>query len=102
MTFVHDVHIILNMNTITVTFGNFRDNLSDYFELMKNGNRVSIKDGRKDENIITLFAKEEEKFDWDEHMKWMKSFKPIFTNRDVAEIKKARNATNKRLKKLNW
>lgn len=87
----------------TVTVSKFRENLSKYIDLVnEKGKRVDIVDGRKGKVMATLTRKKKKEFDWDAYMKFLKNFKPVFTDKDVEDIKKAREATNKRMKELNW
>jgi len=86
----------------TVSFTKFRDNLSEYLDILAMGNEIEINDAKKNQKMLTLTVKKEEKFDWDSYMVFIKNFKPIFTDEDVRGINKARRATNKRLKELNW
>ena len=41
------------MNTI-VSVSDFRDNLTDYLGLLQTGNKIVIKDARKDKTIVEL------------------------------------------------
>lgn len=88
---------------ITVTVSEFRDNLSKYIDLLrKKGNEVEIKDGRKGNTLLTLVKKKKKRFDWDEHIKFLEDFKPIFTDVDVEKIKELRKRSRRRIKKYNW
>lgn len=86
--------------TLAVSYTDFRDNLSDHLEYLKRGNKVVVRDAKKGKDVVTLVAVEKEEFDWDSHMKWIKTFKPIFTDRDVEDIKRLRRADRKRLQEL--
>ncbi len=88
--------------TTIVSFTDFRNDLSKYIDYLKKGNEVIIKNTKKDEELVTLVAKKDEEFDWDEYMKFVRNFKPVFTDKDVEAITKARKATNKRLRDLDW
>ncbi|MFV1916879.1 MAG: hypothetical protein ACC618_00095 [Patescibacteria group bacterium] len=89
--------------SITVKISDFRNNLADYLDLVREkGESVLIKDGRRDEVVGELVRPKEEEFDWDEYMKFVKNFKPVFTDKDVEDIKKARKATSKRMRELDW
>lgn len=88
---------------VVVSISDFRNNLSDYIELIRDGRRsVEVNDEKKDRVVGVFAAKKEEKFDWDEYMMFLKNFKPVFTDEDVRQIKRLRKATDKRLKELNW
>lgn len=89
----------------TVTVSKFRENLSKYIDLVnEKGKRVDIVDGRKGKVMATLSKKKKKEFDWDKYMKFVRSLKgsKLFTDEDVRSMRKAREATNKRLKSLNW
>lgn len=91
--------------TTTVTVSKFRENLSKYLDLVnEKGRRVDIVDGRKGKVMATLSRKKKKEFDWDEYMKFVRSLKgsKLFTDEDVRGMRRAREATNKRLKSLNW
>lgn len=91
------------MNVI-VSISDFRNNLSDYIDLIRDGRKsVEVKDEKKDRVVGVFTAKKEEKFNWDEYMKFVKSVGgKLFTDEDVKDIERARKATNRRFKKLNW
>jgi len=86
----------------TVSFTDFRENLSEYLSLLARGNEIEINDAKKNQKLLTLVVKKEKDFDWNSYMKFIKNFKPVFTDEDVRGINKAKRATNKRLKELNW
>ena len=90
--------------TTVVTYSEFRDNLSKYINVLKKkGSEVVLKDGRNGREVIRLKkADKKDKFDWDEHTNWIKNFKPIFTDRDVKQIKEVRRKSRERTKKLDW
>ena len=54
---------------VTVSVSDFRDNLTDYLELLWRGKRVVIKDARKDAPIVELTASEPTGFNWDNYIK---------------------------------
>jgi len=88
---------------IVVSISDFRNNLSDYIDLIRGGDKsVEVVDEKKDKVVGLFVAKKEEEFDWDEHMEFLKNFKPVFTEKDVEDIKRLRKADRKRLKNLNW
>ena len=88
---------------VVVSFTDFRNNLSDYFDLIKDGKKeVVVRDEKKGRVIGKLIVAKEKEFDWDEHMEFLKNFKPVFTEKDVEDIKRLRKADRKRLKNLNW
>lgn len=86
--------------TLAVSYTDFRDNLSDHLDYLKRGNKVIIRDAKKGRDILTLVAEKNEEFDWDSHMKWIKTFKPVFTDRGIEDIKRLRRADRKRLQEL--
>ena len=86
----------------TVSFTEFRNKLTNYIDLLKNGGEVSIKDAKKGKELVVLVAKKEAEFDWDAHLKWMKDFKPFWTKADDKHLQKIRSVTRKRFKELNW
>ena len=91
--------------TTTVTVSEFRNNLSKYLDILsKKDAKVELVDGRKKKPILRIIKDTEPDFDWDEYMQFVKSMKgsKIFTDKDVRGMKKVREATNKRLKNLNW
>lgn len=89
--------------TTLVSFTDFRENLSKYLSFIAEGNKVEISDTKKNKKIITLVAEKEEKFDWDEYMKFFKSVGgKLFTDKDVEDVERAREATNKRLRDFDW
>ena len=88
---------------VVVSISDFRNNLSDYIDLIRGGDKsVEVVDEKKDKVVGLFVAKKEEEFDWDEYMMFLKNFKPVFTDEDVRQIKRLRKATDKRLKELNW
>ena len=56
-----------------VSFTEFRNNLSDYIDLLKNGGEISVEDAKKGKKIVTLIAKKERKFNFAEHVKFVAS-----------------------------
>ena len=91
--------------TTTVTVSEFRENLSKYIDLVQEKKRkVDIVDGRKGKVLATLVKKKKKEFDWDGYMKFVRSLKgsKLFTDEDVKDMRDAREATNKRLKNLDW
>ncbi|MEK7111016.1 MAG: hypothetical protein AAB856_00320 [Patescibacteria group bacterium] len=59
------------MNTI-VSVSDFRDNLTDYLGLLQTGNKIVIKDARKDKTIVELTSSTPRNFDWDTYLKEVK------------------------------
>lgn len=85
--------------TTTVSFTNFRDNLSDHLDYLKAGNSIVIRNAKKDEDVLTLMAKKEDVFDWKTHIKWVKTLAGsglLAGKEDEFARKKFRNDINKR------
>jgi antitoxin (DNA-binding transcriptional repressor) of toxin-antitoxin stability system len=76
--------------TTNVSFTEFRQKLTDYIELLKNGAEIVIKDAKKGKEIVTLVAKKAEKFDWDEHISNLKSLagSGLLSSRDDENARK--------------
>ena len=88
---------------LTVTVSEFRNNLADYLELIRQKKRVSITDGRRGKVLVTLKKEKKVEFDWDEHMKFIESIGgKLFTDKDVEAIKDLRRRSRQRAKRLNW
>ena len=93
--------------TTTATVSEFRENLSKYIDLVnEKGKKIHIIDGRKGK-VLAEIRKPSKKpkkkeFDWDKHMEFVRNFKPIFTNEDVKQLKKGRQADEKRFRELKW
>ena len=47
--------------TITVSIGKFRQNVSDYLQKVREGNRVKLRDAKRDEIVASIIP--EKKFD---------------------------------------
>jgi antitoxin (DNA-binding transcriptional repressor) of toxin-antitoxin stability system len=58
---------------ITVSFTEFRDKLPKYLEDLSKGKKITVMNAKKGKKLVTLVAGKEEEFDWDEHMKFVKS-----------------------------
>ena len=86
------------MNTI-VSVSDFRDNLTDYLELLQTGSKVVIKDARKDKTIVELTSSTPKKFDWDAYLKDVKKLagSGLFVA-DEADRKKFRRNFNRRFR----
>ena len=57
---------------LTVSVSDFRNNLTDYLELLREGKKVVIKDARKDKTKVELTASEPSGFNWDNYLKEVK------------------------------
>lgn len=89
--------------TYTVTFSEFRKQLKKYIDLINTGNTVEITDGRNGKKLTTLKATDDkDDFDWDEHIEWMKNFKPFWTDEDEKLRLESRKIGRERRKRLNW
>lgn len=87
------------MNTI-VSVSDFRDNLTDYLGLLQTGNKIVIKDARKDKTIVELTSSTPKKFDWDTYLKEVKKLAGSnFLAGDEQDWKKLRLNFNRRLTK---
>ena len=82
--------------TTAVSVTDFRDNFSDYLDLLIRGYKVEVNDAKKGKKLVTLVAEKEEEFDWDAHLKWIRNLKPFLTEGDVKDMKKFRDDINKR------
>ncbi|MDP3994272.1 MAG: hypothetical protein Q8P91_00380 [bacterium] len=59
---------------IVVSISDFRNNLSDYIDLIRGGDKsVEVVDEKKDKVVGLFVAKKEEEFDWNKYMKFVKS-----------------------------
>jgi hypothetical protein len=59
---------------VVVSISDFRNNLSDYIDLIGKGDReVLVKDKKKDEVVGVFSIPKKEKFNWDEYIKFVKS-----------------------------
>lgn len=88
--------------TTVVSFTDFRENLSKYLDFIASGNKVEINDTKKDKKLVTLVAEKEDKFDWEAYMKFIKNFKPVFTDKDLADYEERRKMSRLRMKRNNW
>ena len=88
--------------TLTTTVSGFRNNLAEYIDALLANKSIAITDGRRGNVLLRIRKEDEEKFDWEAHMKWMEGFKPFWTDKDTKHLESIRKATRNRLKKLNW
>lgn len=89
--------------TTVVSYSEFRKNMAAYLDLVREeGHVVKIKDAKRGKIIAEVKAPSEAQFDWDAHMKFMENFKPVFTDKDVEQIKELRRKDRERIKKSNW
>lgn len=96
------VHHVLEWDmTTTVSYSEFRKNLSKYIDLLhKDGAKVSLEDARTGKKLITL-GKVDDKadFDWDEYMKLLENIKGsgLLASKEDEELRiKFRKEINKR------
>lgn len=84
---------------LTVSVSDFRDHLSDYLELLQAGEKVVIKDARKDKPIVELTSSKPKEFDWDLYMKQVKKLagSGLFAG-DEADRRRFRRSFNRRLR----
>ncbi len=81
----------------TIIFSEFRDNLTNYLNLMKEkGEKLIIKDGRTGKTIIKIKNSDSADFDWEKHIKKIKKLggKKNFVS-DEKDRKKFRNSFDK-------
>ncbi len=87
----------MNLN---VSVSDFRDNLTDYLELLRGGKKVVIKDARKDRPLVELTASRPVDFDWDYYIREVNKLAGSnFLAGDEKEWKKLRHDFNTRLNK---
>ena len=59
---------------VVVSISDFRNNLSDYIDLIREGDKsVEVVDKKKDMVVGLFVAKKEKEFNWDEYMKFIRS-----------------------------
>lgn len=59
---------------VVVSISDFRNNLSDYIDLVGKGDKdVLVKDEKKDRVVGVFSIPKEDEFDWDEYIKFVKS-----------------------------
>lgn len=85
---------------LTVSVSDFRDHLTDYLELLQAGEKVVIKDARKDKPIVELTPSKPKEFDWDLYLKQVKKLAGSnFLAGDEKDWKRFRRSFNARLNK---
>jgi antitoxin (DNA-binding transcriptional repressor) of toxin-antitoxin stability system len=84
---------------LTVSVSDFRNNLTDYLELLREGEKVVIKDARKDKTKVELTASEPSGFNWDNYLKEVKKLagSGLFVA-DEVDRRKFRRNFNRRLR----
>ena len=84
---------------LTVSVSDFRNNLTDYLELLREGKKVVIKDARKDKTKVELTASEPSGFNWDNYLKEVKKLagSGLFVA-DEVDRRKFRRNFNRRLR----
>lgn len=64
----------VDIMNVVVSISDFRNNLSDYIDLIGRGDKeVLVKDEKKDEVVGVFSIPKKEEFDWDEYIKFVKS-----------------------------
>ncbi|EKE05754.1 MAG: hypothetical protein ACD_19C00182G0082 [uncultured bacterium] len=81
----------------TVSFTDFRKNISNYADMVNAGKSVTVNDEKKGIPLFKIVRADEDNFDWDKYMSWMENFTPFLTDSDVKSMSKFRNDINKRL-----
>lgn len=89
------------MNVI-VSISDFRNNLSDYIDLIGRGDKeVLVKDEKKDEVVGVFSVPKKEEFNWDKYMIFVMSLKGsrfLAGSEDETTRKKFRADVNKRFR----
>ncbi len=88
--------------TTTVSVTDFRDNISEYLDLLMRGYKVEVNDAKKGKKLVTLVAEKEEKFDWDKYLKFVDSLGGsgfLASSADEKTRKKFKDDINKRFAK---
>jgi hypothetical protein len=82
----------------TATVSEFRENLSKFLDLLKDGHSVELTDGRTKKALLRIKSVKEGYIDWDKHIAKMKKMagKGYFIA-DEADRKKLRKGIDKRL-----
>lgn len=89
------------MNTI-ISVSDFRNNLTNYLELLQTGNKVVIKNAKKDKTVVELMSSAPPEFDWDAYLEKVKKMAGSnFLAGDEQDWKKLRRNFTKRLVKFS-
>lgn len=80
----------------TVSFTEFRKNISKFSDMVNIGKTVTVNDEKKGISLFKIVKADEDNFDWDEYTKWMDNFKPFITDAGIKSMKRFRNSFNKR------
>jgi len=90
-----------NMN-IVVSISDFRNNLSDYIDLIGAGEKdILVKDEKKNKVVGVFFVPKKEEFDWDEYVKFVKGLAGsglLASKEDEMTRRKFRADINKRFR----
>lgn len=85
---------------VVVSISDFRNNLSDYIDLIGRGDKeVLVKDEKKDEVVGVFSIPKKEEFDWDEYIKFVKSLAGsglLASKKDEEARKRFRDSFNER------
>lgn len=85
-----------------VSVSDFRKNMPDYFDLAMAGKTVTVNDEKRGVNLVKIIKADEHEFDWDEYMKFIENFEPVFTDEDVKSISTQRKKSRNRMKRVDW
>lgn len=92
----------VDIMNVVVSISDFRNNLSDYIDLIGRGDKeVLVKDEKKDEVVGVFSVPKKEEFDWDEYIKFVKSLAGsglLASREDEMARRKFKADINKRFK----
>lgn len=80
----------------TVSFSDFRKNISKFSDMVSMGKTVTVKDEKRGVSLFKIVKADEDNFNWNEYTEWMDNFKPFITDAGVKSMKKFRDSFNKR------
>lgn len=81
----------------TVSFTDFRKNISNYADMANSGKSVTVNDEKRGIPMFKIVKADEDNFDWDKYMSWMENFTPFLTDGDVKSMNNFRKDVDKRL-----
>lgn len=82
----------------TVSFTDFRKNISKFSDMANAGNSVIVNNGKRGIPLFKIVKADENGFDWGPKLKWMKNFKPFLSDESVNDMKKFRKSFDSRFK----
>jgi len=83
----------------TVSYTDFRKNMSDYADMAIAGKSVTVRDEKRGIPIFKIVKADKEDFDWDEYVKFVKSLGGcglLASREDDLARKRFRNSFNER------